>query len=65
MLNSRALIKRASQLGARQASHKETHTGGEVGDTRCVFVCETNHRCPQSKGKTEWKENILAVCMCT
>lgn len=26
MLNSRALIKRVSQLGDRQASHKTTHT---------------------------------------
>ena len=39
MLNSRALIKRASQLGTRQASHKETHSGGEVRERPGVCVC--------------------------
>lgn len=38
VLNSRALIKRASQLGTRQASHKETH-GREEGETRFVCLC--------------------------
>lgn len=36
-LNSRTLIKRASQLGTRQASHKKTR-GREVAETRCVCV---------------------------
>ncbi len=36
MLNRRSLIKKASQLGATQASHKETHSSREVGETRCV-----------------------------
>lgn len=38
VLNSRTLIKRASQLGTRQASHKETH-GREERETRFVCLC--------------------------
>lgn len=49
VLNSRTLIKRASQLGARQASHKETHTVAERWENQ-VYVCERDRDRERERG---------------